>query len=91
MSILNKLVLAASLTVLLSGCDGIENPIKKEVTSNGAHVQKLFVYDGCSVYKFYDNGAYYFTKCEAATVSSTIQDVGTDDNPDIKNIDTTYK
>lgn len=31
---------------------------------NGFKVEKLFDYDGCTVYRFYDDRTVYFTRCD---------------------------
>lgn len=50
--------------ILLGGC--YAPALETSATSNPAlTVQDLFTHDGCHVYRFYDNGAHYFVKCES--------------------------
>lgn len=54
--------------LLLSGC--YKDPEAVEVAGKGYNVGKLFVVDGCSVYRFYDGGRYvYFSSCTGNTQS----------------------
>ena len=56
------LIIPASM---LGGC--YAPALETKATSNPAlTVQDLFTHDGCHVYRFYDNGAHYFVKCEGA-------------------------
>ena len=54
---------------MLGGCNAPETPAKVDV-GHGFKVQKLFTHDGCTVYRFYDDGEKYFTRCDGAAASS---------------------
>ena len=46
----------------LAGCQ--KNPESTAHVGNDFKVAKLFEYDGCTVYRFYDDRTVYFTRCE---------------------------
>lgn len=51
---------------LLAGCG--EKAISINPTDNAkVPVERLFTHDGCTVYRFNDNGAKYFVRCDAGT------------------------
>lgn len=56
-------VILILMLVALAAC---EKPAQRKVSTSNASidVQELFVKDGCTVYRFYDNGdAVYFVRC----------------------------
>lgn len=55
------IVLASLLA--LAGCQKAPESTKGV---NGFKVEKLFDYDGCTVYRFYDDRTVYFTRCEGS-------------------------
>lgn len=61
---------AIGLTLLAVGC-ATAQPISTQTTNNNAvRVDRLFDYDGCTVYRFYDGDqpqSRYFVKCSTAT------------------------
>lgn len=59
-----KFALLAILS-LLAACGGPAE--EQKTTSLGYQVDKLFTVDGCTVYRFVDDGRYrYFSKCAHA-------------------------
>jgi hypothetical protein len=53
-----------ALLVLLAGC--VEKAIEIRPTNNAAiQVETLFTKDGCTVYRFNDDGRRYFVRCES--------------------------
>lgn len=57
--------MALILAVALAAC--VEEPISTESTNNpDIPVQKLFEYDDCTVYRFWDDGRKYFVKCKSS-------------------------
>lgn len=57
------------LMVVLIGLDFYQKTCRKE---GGASVEKIFVKDGCSAYRFYEAGhPRYFVKCEDAAAMTT--------------------
>jgi hypothetical protein len=54
------------IVALLAGCSA--DPIGTTQTDNAQiKVERLFDHEGCTVYRFYDNGARYFVKCGASS------------------------
>lgn len=53
----------------------MQKPLSKNATNNTDYnVAFLFEYEGCKVYRFYDDGKYiYFTNC-AGSVTSVVSD-----------------
>jgi hypothetical protein len=68
-----KLSIMVALVGIVVGCTESANPLLSEQSSNkDIMVDKLFEYDGCLVYRFFDQGRHhYFVKC--AYGSSTKQ------------------
>ncbi len=59
--------------ILLSGC--LAPSLDTRPTNNGRiPVEKLFDYDGCTVYRFFDGPPRYFAKCGGAQSASTSWD-----------------
>jgi hypothetical protein len=55
--------------LMLAGCKGEGQSVDLQESHDGYDVQKLFVVDGCTVYRFYDGGAYYyFTSCSGSAM-----------------------
>lgn len=64
-----SIIILAALA--LAGC---ERPPAESVAKagNGYQVERLFTYDGCTVYRFEVSGyGRYFTRCEGAASTST--------------------
>jgi len=61
------------LLIGLAGCAA--DPISTHKTDNqNVSVDLLFEHDGCTVYRFYDDGRYhYYAKCPNASASTTTQ------------------
>ena len=75
---INKILLAMALGLALASCAQKGTPVPAEGTVGDANfmVSKLFTTDGCTVYRFYDNGnSHYFTNC-TATVSQHTESCG---------------
>lgn len=63
-----RLLLISSIAILLSGCPGKGEPVTPSESHDDYDVEKLFIVDGCTVYRFHDNGyRHYFTTCDGAT------------------------
>lgn len=60
-----KEIKIVTLLALLAGC--AKDPINSTISDNpNVIVDKLFTHDGCSVYRFQDNGyTHYFTNCNS--------------------------
>lgn len=58
------------LILLLVGC--AKRPMATGRTDNSEFdVGKLFTHDGCTLYRFYDNGRHhYFTNCSGRTMTT---------------------
>ena len=55
-------ILILSLLLILASCQ--KDPVSTHQTDNSEiKVSKLFTYDSCTVYRFYDNETHYFVKC----------------------------
>ena len=69
-----KNIIVLFMVLVLGGCAGDTPPLKKQTTSNGYEVQKLFSNEGCNIYRFEDASHYrYYTTCkksEKVTTSS---------------------
>ena len=63
----NKKLLAAltAAVVLLSGC--YKDPESTTSAGRDFSVDKLFTVDGCTVYRFWDSKAVYFSNCKGRT------------------------
>ena len=75
---INKILLAMALGLTLASCaqPGTGVPVQGVAGGASFNVQKLFTTDGCTVYRFYDNGnSHYFTNC-TATVSQHTESCG---------------
>ncbi|HCO66459.1 MAG TPA: DUF4884 domain-containing protein [Dysgonomonas sp.] len=51
---------------LVTSCSNVQRPIATNYSENNSdcRISYLFKYDGCKVYRFYDNGnRIYFTNC----------------------------
>lgn len=60
----------AIITLLaLAGCNG--KPEEATRISEDFTVERLFTHDGCTVYRFKDAGARYFTNCQGGTSWTT--------------------
>lgn len=63
------LITAALLTLL--GCSN--KPLEAIKTDNKEMVvEKLFTVEGCTVYRFRDTGAHYFTNCKGSTSTNKL-------------------
>lgn len=60
---MKKILLIAILCIFTSGCNQ-EALSSKQTDNPNFNVEKLFSEDGCTVYRFYDAGIHYFSKCE---------------------------
>lgn len=66
----NKFLVAGFLVLALMGCT--HPPEVRKTQGNGIEVDKLFTYEGCTVYRFYDSGDYiYYTNCTGGTTTTT--------------------
>ncbi len=77
MKIITNIALTVLLVLGVTGC--AKTPMGETAHKGDFAVSKLFVQDGCTVYRFYDAGQLvYFTKCEGVTNSSasSIQSCG---------------
>lgn len=75
---INKILLAMALGLALASCakPGTGVPVQDVVGDANFNVQKLFTTDGCTVYRFFDNGnSHYFTNC-TSTVSQHTESCG---------------
>lgn len=59
------IIIVAAL--FLSGCLGESDPVAPQSSADNYRVGKLFTVDGCTVYRFYDGDAHYFTNCHGNT------------------------
>ena len=62
----NLILVAALAAVALTGCMKDTTPMEAHYSPNGIEVQTLFVNNGCTVYKFYDNRYVYYADCKAS-------------------------
>ncbi len=54
-------------SILMNGCSQ-SNPVETIKTNNENYtVDFLFVHDGCSIYRFYDDGVHYYVDCSGST------------------------
>jgi len=75
---INKILLAMALGLTLMACAQKGSYVPAEGTVGDANfmVNKLFTTEGCTVYRFYDNGnSHYFTNC-TGTVSQHTESCG---------------
>lgn len=64
---MNKFLIIFGL-LLVSGCDMAP---KATIETGGFNVELLFTVDGCSAYRFKDNGRFvYYTNCPGTTQSA---------------------
>lgn len=64
-----RLLLPTILVLLLAACQ--KPPISTASTENPEiPVDTLFTKDGCTVYRFWDNGRRYFVRCESGSSST---------------------
>jgi hypothetical protein len=62
MRIVIGLACFACIGAMLAACD--KPPISTSTTDNAQiKVDRLFEHDGCTVYRFFDDGVRYFVKC----------------------------
>ena len=59
---MNKLILVS--VVLLGACQGHPETVTK--VNQDFQVEKLFTFEGCTVYRFQDAGTVYFTNCKGS-------------------------
>lgn len=66
---MKKIIAFAAVALALSGC--ARDPVETSRTDNPQiNVEKLFEHEGCSVYRFMDNGSYvYYSNCQGSTQS----------------------
>lgn len=69
---MNRLAIITLLA--LAGCHG--KPEEATTLSEDFTVERLFTHEGCTVYRFRDAGARYFTNCQGGTSWSTTQSNG---------------
>ena len=51
----------------LPGCS--KDPVGVSATDNrDMRVERMFTHEGCSVYRFYDDGAHYFADCRGSVI-----------------------
>ncbi|WP_372650393.1 DUF4884 domain-containing protein [Draconibacterium sp.] len=63
-------IIAGALFLLFTACSGVPITIKSPENNSTYNVEYLFEYDGCKVYRFYDQGEYvYFTNCKGDVTS----------------------
>lgn len=62
-----KLLAIAATALVLAGCKDPNNNSIDQNTSNPSYsVRKLFTNEGCTAYRFYDDGRYrYYVVCDA--------------------------
>lgn len=61
-------ILVVAGAVMLTGCEKAEEAEVVTGAENDFRVARLFTVDGCTAYRFYDNGrAIYYTNCEGST------------------------
>jgi len=76
-SILGKIAIAIAIIAILFISACAKAPTGTTTPIGEFRVEKLFVIDDCTVYRFLDDGRYrYFTKCVGAVSSSTESVVG---------------
>jgi len=61
---MNKLILTLAVLVSLVGCT---KPAEESIKRGEFDVQKLFTYEGCTVYRFRDDRNIYYTNCNGST------------------------
>lgn len=59
---MRKLILLS--VVILAACQGRPETITK--VSQDFQVEKLFTFEGCTVYRFHDDRTVYFTNCKGS-------------------------
>ena len=64
---MKTLVTILLASVALVGC---QKPAEESQRKGDFKVEKLFTYEGCSVYRFYDDRTVYYTNCNGQTQSS---------------------
>lgn len=64
-----KVLCIAAAILVLGGCN--KSAESTVAVGQGFKVEKLFTTDGCTVYRFYDNGYRYFTNCSGSTYGNT--------------------
>lgn len=66
-------VVCLVMVVFVVGCDKVYEPISKETKSNGIVVEKLFTNDGCTIYRFVDDGyTRYYSDCRGTVMQDII-------------------
>lgn len=67
----NKILIISLVVFSVYGCARDAEQVSKS-TNPEFYVSKLFEFDGCTVYRFYDGGAYkYYTKCGGLSSSAS--------------------
>lgn len=57
--------------ILLAACDEVK-PLETATTQNATvDVEKLFTYEGCTMYRFHDDGKHYFAVCTGVAATET--------------------
>lgn len=69
---MKTVLIALAVAAALSGCYG--KPQTQESVTPDFSVARLFTYDGCTVYRFNDGGARYFTRCDSGSSSAAWQE-----------------
>lgn len=70
-----KIILIGFAVLMLAAC--AKDPISRAPSSNpNLTVALLFEYEGCKVYRFYDNRYVYYTNCQGETAWSETHHCG---------------
>jgi hypothetical protein len=72
---MKKLIVIASL--LLAGCSDSTPVARYETNNPDVPVQRLFDFDGCRVYRFWDGGIrHFFVRCAGGPIQTLKPDGG---------------
>lgn len=61
-----KFLILMTALIALSACQKEAETVQR-VGASGVDVEKLFTFEGCSVYRFQDDRTVYFTNCSGST------------------------
>jgi len=68
---MSKYLSVAMMALLLAACEKPAEQTEKSSNSD-FNVERLFKTDGCTIYRFHDNRAVYFAKCQGSDSSQAM-------------------
>lgn len=81
--------------LIMTFCISCQNTAEKTIPSSNMNysIDKLFTHDGCTVYRFSDNGYKYFTNCKSVQWQQIEGKITVDHNNQTENelIEDAYK